>query len=243
VHDPGAVLNGFHETWPIVYPEDAHGLARTSQTVVNAPDPTVIRLLVDGEPFDPATARVARYERVLDLRAGVLAREVEYVTRHGARMLVRSRRLASLEHRHLAAMRSEVVALDAAVRIAVVSELVTHDPRRTADDPRRGTGFAEKPLVPLDASAGGTRSFSSRPATAACSSRAASSTPSTRRPTSRSPRRPRATGRWWSCARSCATASGWCSPSTRPISGPSRVPGGPSSNGWSARSTGRARGL
>src|SRR5215217_8202133 len=27
--DPGVVLNGFHETWPIVYPEDAYGLART----------------------------------------------------------------------------------------------------------------------------------------------------------------------------------------------------------------------
>src|SRR3954452_18319127 len=155
--DPGAILNGFHETWRIVYPEDAHGLARTGQTVVNAPDPTVIRMLVDGEPFDLATAQVMRYERVLDMRAGVLAREVEYVTRRGARMLVRTRRLASLEHRHLAAMRYEVTALDAAVRIAVVSELVTHDPRRTADDPRRGTGFAEKPLVPLAAGAAGTR--------------------------------------------------------------------------------------
>ena len=155
--DPGAVLNGFHETWPIVYPEDAHGLARTGQTVVNAPDPTPVRLVVDGEPFDLATARVARYERVLDLRAGVLAREVEFVTWRGARMLVRSRRLASLEHRHLAAMRYEVVALDADVRILVVSELVTHDPRRTRDDPRRGTGFAEKPLIPIAARAGGTR--------------------------------------------------------------------------------------
>ena len=29
VHEAGAVLNGFHETWPIVYPEDAYGLART----------------------------------------------------------------------------------------------------------------------------------------------------------------------------------------------------------------------
>jgi alpha,alpha-trehalose phosphorylase len=156
-HDPGAILNGFHETWPIVYPEDAHGLARTGQTVVNAPDPTPIRLLVDGEPFDLATARVARYERVLDMRAGVLAREVEYLTARGARILVRSRRLASLEHRHLAAMRCEVVAIDAAVSVAIVSELVTHDPRRTADDPRRGTGFAEKPLVPLAAQARGMR--------------------------------------------------------------------------------------
>ena len=40
-HDPGAILNGLHETWPIVYPEDAFGLARTGQTIVNAPDATL----------------------------------------------------------------------------------------------------------------------------------------------------------------------------------------------------------
>jgi alpha,alpha-trehalose phosphorylase len=156
-HDPGAILNGLYETWPIVYPEDAHGLARTGQTVVNAPDTTVIRLLVDDEPFDLSTACVLRFERVLEMRAGVLRREVEYATARGHRMLVRSRRLVSLEHRALAAMRYEVTALDAGVRVAIVSEVVTHDPRRTADDPRRGAGFADKPLVPVAARAAATR--------------------------------------------------------------------------------------
>ena len=42
VHEGGAVLNGFHETWPIVYPEDAFGLARTGQTIVGATDGSVI---------------------------------------------------------------------------------------------------------------------------------------------------------------------------------------------------------
>ena len=55
-NDPGVLLNGFHETWPIVYPEDAYGLARTGQTIVNAPDGSIIRLFVDDEPFDLATA-------------------------------------------------------------------------------------------------------------------------------------------------------------------------------------------
>ena len=35
------MLNGFHETWPIVYPEDAYGLARTGQTIVNATDGSI----------------------------------------------------------------------------------------------------------------------------------------------------------------------------------------------------------
>jgi alpha,alpha-trehalose phosphorylase len=152
-HEAGAVLNGFHETWPIVYPEDAYGLARTGQTIVNATDGTLIRLFVDDEPFDLSTAKLLRFERVLDMQIGVLSREVEWETARGHRMLIRSRRLASLEHRHLAAMDYEVVALDAAVRIAISSELVTHGPGEGSDDPRRGKGFAEKVLVGLDARA------------------------------------------------------------------------------------------
>jgi alpha,alpha-trehalose phosphorylase len=157
VHEGGAVLNGFHETWPIVYPEDAYGLARTGQTIVNATDGSIIRLFVDDEPFDLATANVVRFERVLDMQIGVLTREVEFVCPRGRRMLVRSRRLASLEHRHLAAMDYEVVALDGAARIAISSELVTYGPAEDSDDPRRGKGFAEKVLVPLDARAGDRR--------------------------------------------------------------------------------------
>ena len=52
--DPGTIVNGFHETWPIVYPEDAFGLARTGQTIVPCPDGSVIRITADGETFDLA---------------------------------------------------------------------------------------------------------------------------------------------------------------------------------------------
>jgi hypothetical protein len=43
-HDAAVMLNGFYESWPIVYPEDAYGLARTGQTIVNATDGSIIRL-------------------------------------------------------------------------------------------------------------------------------------------------------------------------------------------------------
>jgi alpha,alpha-trehalose phosphorylase len=157
VHEAGAVLNGFHETWPIVYPEDAYGLARTGQTTVNATDGSIIRLFVDDEPFDLATAKLLRFERVLDMQIGVLSREVEFETARGHRLVIRSRRLASLEHRHLAAMDYEVTALDEAVRIAISSELVTYGPGEASDDPRRGHGLAEKACVPIAARADGQR--------------------------------------------------------------------------------------
>jgi alpha,alpha-trehalose phosphorylase len=42
---------------------------------VNATDGSVIRHYVDDEPFDLATARLIRFERVLDLRFGLLSVE------------------------------------------------------------------------------------------------------------------------------------------------------------------------
>ena len=92
-HDAGAILNGFHETWPIVYPEDAYGLARTGQTIVNATDGSIIRLFVDDEPLNLATSKVRRFERVLDMKTGILQREVEFETERGQRLLVCSTRL------------------------------------------------------------------------------------------------------------------------------------------------------
>jgi alpha,alpha-trehalose phosphorylase len=133
VRDGGVVLNGFHETWPMVYPEDAYGMARTGQTTVNAPDGSVIRLCVDGERLDDGT-------RTLDMRAAVVTSDL-----HHDRVRVRSRRLASLTERHLFALRYEVVALDH-VSISLASELVTHAAAAHADDPRKGRAFDLLPL-------------------------------------------------------------------------------------------------
>jgi alpha,alpha-trehalose phosphorylase len=72
---------------------------------------------------------------------------------------VRSRRLASLADRHLAAIDYEVIALDGDAHVTVSSELVTHAPVQSTDDPRRGKGFASKVLVPRDARAQGDRAL------------------------------------------------------------------------------------
>jgi alpha,alpha-trehalose phosphorylase len=55
-HD-GTYINGFHETWAINHAEEAYGFARVGQTIVNAPDPKVIRLYVDDEPLHLSVAQ------------------------------------------------------------------------------------------------------------------------------------------------------------------------------------------
>jgi alpha,alpha-trehalose phosphorylase len=150
-HDPGVVLNGFHETWPIVYPEDAYGLARTGQTIVAPPDASIVRLAVAGG------ARVLHSERTLDMRRGVLLREATLAV-PGGRLLVRSRRLASLADPHLVSLELELTMLEGAAELTLTSELVVReDEAGGEDDPRRGKGFGERVLQPVSARADGTR--------------------------------------------------------------------------------------
>ncbi len=156
-HLPGTFVNGFHETWPIEHAEEAYGLARTGQTIVNVPDATVIELYVDDEPLYLPFARMPEYERVLDMRTGVLSRFLHWSTPSGKHVEVRSRRLVSFEHRHLAAIEYEVVVLDKAAPVALVSKIVNRQdvakaPHREAGeegvaDPRRPRGFADRVLV------------------------------------------------------------------------------------------------
>ena len=109
---PGTFVNGFHERWPIVHAEGALALAKTGQTIVNVPDATIIKLYVDDEPLFLPTARLQDYGRILDMRAGTLTRELVWATGAGKHVRVRSRRMVSLEHRHLVAMTYEVTMLD-----------------------------------------------------------------------------------------------------------------------------------
>ena len=138
---PGTFVNGFHETWPITHAEGAHALARTGQTIVNVPDTTIIKLYVDDEPFFLPTARLRDYGRVLDMRAGTLTRELVWATAAGKHVRVRSRRIVSLEHRHLVAMTYEVTTLDEPAPV-VVSSLVLNrqDAHQAGDLPEHRPG-------------------------------------------------------------------------------------------------------
>ena len=75
---PGTFLNGFYETRPLPYAEAGYGYPEDGQTVVNATNGKLIRLLVDDEPFDIRYGELLAHRRTLDLRAGELRREVRW---------------------------------------------------------------------------------------------------------------------------------------------------------------------
>ncbi|CAN5922134.1 glycosyl hydrolase family 65 protein [soil metagenome] len=159
VVERGTYINGFHETWPIQHAEHAFGFATTGQTIVNVPDARTFHLYVDDEPLFLETADLQFYERVLDMRAGTLTRELEWLTPAGKRVRVRSQRMASFEHRHLIAMCYEVTLLDAAAPVVISSHIRNQqDDREPGGDPRKARAFSDRVLEPQGHDAGDTRS-------------------------------------------------------------------------------------
>ena len=80
---PGTYLNSFYETKPVPYAEPGYGDPEVGKVMINVTNGKVIRLLVHDEPFDIRYGELRRQERVLDFRAGVLRREVEWVSPAG----------------------------------------------------------------------------------------------------------------------------------------------------------------
>ncbi|MGH8981861.1 MAG: glycoside hydrolase family 65 protein [Acidimicrobiales bacterium] len=144
---PGTYLNSVYELRPLPYAEAGFGNPESGQTVVNVTNGKLIRLLVDDEPFDVRYGELVSHRRALDLRAGILRRDVEWCSPAGARVRVSSTRLVSLVERAVAAISYEVEALDRAVQVVVQSELVANEPLpvRTEDDPRMSS-VLDQPL-------------------------------------------------------------------------------------------------
>ncbi len=149
VFENGTYINGFFETWPICYGEEAHGFAKEGQTIVNVTDTKTFKLFVDEERFLLPDVNLIRFERVLDMQAGTLDREVLWKTRSGKEIAVKSRRLVSYEHRHLAAIRYEVTVLNADATVVISSEMNNDESRRLrSGDPRLHHFFKRRVLLP-----------------------------------------------------------------------------------------------
>jgi alpha,alpha-trehalose phosphorylase len=115
---PGSYLNGFYEGRPLPYAEAGYGYPEAGQTIVNVTNGKIIRLLVDDEPFDVRFGECRSHERILDFRAGVLRREVDWRSPAGRAVKVSTVRLVSFVQRAVAAMLYEVEPLDSSTRLS-----------------------------------------------------------------------------------------------------------------------------
>jgi alpha,alpha-trehalose phosphorylase len=146
----GTFLNGFYESWPIVYGEDAFGFAKTGQTMCNVTDSKTIKLYVDDEPFWLSNARLLSYDRRLNMKAGTLDRDILWETPAGKQVSITSRRLVSLVNKHVAAISYCVTLVNAQAFVVIASEMATNEPSGDSrrDDPRLAKVFPGRVLQP-----------------------------------------------------------------------------------------------
>jgi alpha,alpha-trehalose phosphorylase len=146
----GTFINGFYETRPIIYGEEAYGFAKTGQTICNVTDSKIIKLFVDDEPFWLPNAHLLKYDRRLNMRSGTLDREILWETPAGKQVSITSRRLVSFANRHVAAISYCVTLLNAQAFVVISSEMATNEPsaRGNEDDPRLARAFSARVLHP-----------------------------------------------------------------------------------------------
>jgi alpha,alpha-trehalose phosphorylase len=144
---PGTYLNAFYESRPLRYAETSYGNPEAGQTVVNITNGKIFRLLVGDEPFDVRYGHLRSHERVLDLRAGVLRREAQWVSPVGREVRLSTTRLVSFVQRAVAAVLYEVEPVDGgATRVVVQSELVANEPPAILDPDPRAAAALSAPL-------------------------------------------------------------------------------------------------
>ncbi|HTI82799.1 MAG TPA: glycosyl hydrolase family 65 protein [Acetobacteraceae bacterium] len=153
------LINGFHETHPIIYGENAYGFAKTGQTIVAVADAKIIKLFVDDEPFWLPDANIVHYDRRLNMKSGTLDRDIIWETPAGKHVQIRSRRLVSLANKHVAAISYQVTLLNAAADVVISSQAAVSEPGALADgsDPRQSNSPATQMLDQLAGYAGDKR--------------------------------------------------------------------------------------
>ncbi|MEU4641998.1 glycosyl hydrolase family 65 protein [Micromonospora sp. NPDC023814] len=143
---PGTYLNSFYELRPLPYAEAGFGFPESGQTIVNVTNGKLIRLLVDDEPLDVRYGELLSHQRVLDLRAGTLHRELHWRSPAGREVKVRSTRLVSFTQRSVAAINYEVEAVDGPLRLILQSELVANETLPAQSRDPRVAAVLESPL-------------------------------------------------------------------------------------------------
>ena len=117
----GTFINGFYDTWPIVYGEGAYGFAKMGQTICNVTDSKIVKLFIDDEPLWLPAAHLLKYDRRLNMRSGTLDRELLWETPAGKQVSITSRRLVSFVDRHVAAISYSVTVLNGSAFIVISS--------------------------------------------------------------------------------------------------------------------------
>ena len=148
----GTYINGFYDSEPIQYGENACAYAKNHETILNLPDPKRIEFSVDGHPFDMCGtdgSTVTAFKLELDEDTGILTRKTGWNYQGGSAVELESKRLVSFTHPDCAVIQYCVKNTSQKTeRIKLSSYIDTTVGNILAEvDPRIGAKFRHKPLI------------------------------------------------------------------------------------------------
>ena len=133
----GNFINGFYESETIRYGETAYGFADQTQTMLNVSNAKIIRLSVCGEEFSIFEGTLLKHQRTLDMKNGVLKREVIWRSPKGKTVEIQTTRLVSLADQFAAAIKYCVTPLDFDGDLSMISEIDGDVRNHTAENNSR----------------------------------------------------------------------------------------------------------
>ncbi|KAJ9471436.1 hypothetical protein DIPPA_05219 [Diplonema papillatum] len=150
--EQGIFINGFYDEHVIKYPEVGYGQPEKDSVMLNVTNSKIIKMTVDGEPFDMyhAEAKVEQYYRQLNLKEGTLTRELVWTSPKGKKLKLETLRMVPLdENRKNVYVQEYVVTplsenIDSIVIQSEMNGKVTNKPQ--SKDPRVGAGFTGQVL-------------------------------------------------------------------------------------------------
>ncbi|MDR2904303.1 MAG: glycoside hydrolase family 65 protein, partial [Clostridiales bacterium] len=119
----GNFINGFYDSEKIRYGEWNFGFPEYSQTLLNLPNLKTTEIYFGGERFDLRAGVAAKSRRTLDMRSGIVTRDIEWVSPKGKIVHIRTTKLVSFALPHLMANRVSIEPMNFDGEIRFVSIL------------------------------------------------------------------------------------------------------------------------
>ncbi len=120
---PGIYINGVYASEDIIYGEKIPKLPKKTQMIVNLADWTSINLYLENEKFDMLKGKVENYKRTLNMKKGILSRQLVWTSPAGKKIELKITRLLSFINHHQGIIDYRVKPVNFTGKIRIVSAL------------------------------------------------------------------------------------------------------------------------
>ena len=119
----GAYVNHVYEYHDYVYNWRRTAYPPRGHTILTIADYSRVLITVDGEEFRMDLGTVESYSRVLDMRRGILTRELDWTSPSGKMLHIKVEKFLSMAEPRIAAIRYEMAPLNFSGRVELLSQI------------------------------------------------------------------------------------------------------------------------